>query len=592
MEWQGYFAVALILATLITLVSTRISPHIVMTGAMALLSASGVLTAAEALAGFSNPGLITVAAMFIVATGIHATGGVDLLVNRWLGQPKTIRGAQLRLCAPVILLSGFMNNTPVVATLIPGISAWARKLGIASSKLMIPLSYAAILGGTLTLIGTSTNLVVNSLYQEITGEPGFPLFAIGMIGLPACIAGLTFILIFFPRWLPDHRDDSPFANVREFTLEVAVAHDGPLVGKTIEEAGLRQLIKIYLVEIIREDSVITAVSSEEHLHGGDRLVFAGNTEAISDLLRIKGIVPASEEERPALDQAREERRLVEAALSPHSDCIGQTIRDSRFRDRYGAVILAVARSGERVSGNQGTIRLRTGDTLLLEARPAFLTRQRYNKDFLIINDLEQVQPRHHRAYLAWAILLTLVIAATTEVTSMLNAALLGAGAMLATGCCSLSQAHKSLDLNVLLTIGASFALGAALAKTGVAANIADGIILLSTDKAWLILVLAYFTVSILTELINNSAAAILMLPVVLEITSKTGLPAEPFVFAVMMAASAAFATPIGYQTNLMVYGPGGYRFSDFLKVGAPMNVFIGAISITVILIIWPLSFAT
>jgi di/tricarboxylate transporter len=588
MEWQAYFAVALTLTTLATLMFSRISPHIVMTAAMALLSASGVLTASEALAGFSNPGLATVAAMFIVATGIHATGGIDLLVNRLLGQPTSIRGAQLRLCTPVILLSGLLNNTPVVATLIPAITAWGRKLGISSSKLMIPLSYAAIMGGTLTLVGTSTNLVVNSQYQQITGEDGFPMFAIGMIGLPACLVGLAYMLWLFPRYLPDRGDEGLFGDVREFTLEVAVADDGPLVGKSVEEAGLRQLVKIYLVEIIREDSVITAVPSEEHLRGGDRLIFAGNTEAISDLLRIKGIVPATEAERPALSQAREERRLVEAALSPHSDCVGQTIRDSRFRDRYGAVILAVARSGERVSGNQGTIRLRAGDTLLLEARPAFVTRQRYNKDFLIINDLEQEQPRHHRAYLAWAILLVVVIAATTEITTMLNAALLGAGIMLATGCCSLNQAHKSLDVNVLVTIGASFALGAALAKTGVAANIADLVIAMSTGKAWLALVLAYFTVSVLTELINNNAAAILMLPIVLEICAKAGLPAEPFVFAVMMAASASFATPIGYQTNLMVYGPGGYRFSDFVKVGAPLNILIGMVSITMILCIWPL----
>ncbi len=589
MDWQAYFSIALTLTALATLILSRLSPHMVMAAAMALLSVSGVLTASEALAGFSNPGLATVAAMFVVATGIHATGGIDMLVNSLLGQPKTTRAAQLRLCGPVILLSGFLNNTPVVATLIPAISAWARKLNISPSKLMIPLSYAAILGGTLTLIGTSTNLVVNSLYQQITGEPGFSLFAIGMIGLPACLVGFTFIIWFFPKWLPDRGDDGLFGDVREFTLEVAVAHDGPLVGKSVEQAGLRQLVKIYLVEIIRADSVITAVPSEERLRGGDRLIFAGNTEAISDLLRIKGIVPASESGRPALSQAREERRLVEAALSPHSDCVGQTIRDSRFRDRYGAVILAVARGGERVSGNQGTIRLHAGDTLLLEARPAFVTRQRYNKDFLIINDLEQEQPRHDRAYLAWGILFAVVVAATTEITSMLNAALLGAGAMIASGCCSLNQAHKSLDVNVLVTIGASFALGGALVKTGVAANIADIVILLSSGKAWLTLVLAYFTVSLLTESINNNAAAILMLPIVLEISHKAGLPAEPFVFAVMMAASASFATPIGYQTNLMVYGPGGYRFRDFVKVGAPMNLLIGAVSISVILFIWPLA---
>lgn len=589
MDWQAYFSLALTLVTLAALVFSSISPHIVMTGAMALLSASGVLTASEALGGFSSPGLATVAAMFIVATGIHATGGIDMLVNGLLGRPETTRRAYLRLCAPVMLLSGFLNNTPLVATLIPAVTAWGRKLGISPSRLMIPLSYAAILGGTLTLIGTSTNLIVNSLYQQTTGQEGFPVFAITMVGLPACLVGLAYMLVFFPKFLPDRGDESLFGDVREFTLEVAVAHDGPLVGKTVEEAGLRQLVKIYLVEIIREDSVITAVPSEEHLHGGDRLVFAGNTEAISDLLRIRGIVAATEAERPALSQAREERRLVEAALSPHSDCVGQTIRDSRFRDRYGAVILAVARGGERVSGNQGTIRLRAGDTLLLEARPAFVTRQRYNKDFLIINDLEREQPRHHRAYLAWTILLVVVIAATTEITTMLNAALIGAGIMLATGCCSLNQAHKSLDVNVLVTIGASYALGAALAKTGVAANFANLVIAMSIGKAWLTLTLVYISVALLTELINNNSSAILMLPIALEISAQAGLPAEPFVFAVMMAASASFATPIGYQTNLMVYGPGGYRFSDFVKVGVPLNILIGVVSVMAILFIWPLT---
>ncbi len=588
MEWQGIFVIALTVGALGTLVFTRISTHLVMMTVLVLLSASGILAPGEALAGFSNDGLVTVAALFIVAAGIHATGGIDLIINWLLGRPRSVRAAQLRLCAPVILLSGFLNNTPIVATLIPGVNAWGRKLGIASSKLMIPLSYAAILGGTLTLIGTSTNLIVNSQYQTLTGNAGFSIFAITLIGLPVCVVGLLVMLWLFPRLLPDHRDGALFSDVREFTLEVAVAHDGPLVGKTVEEAGLRRLVKIYLVEIERDGSIVTAVSSEEHLRGGDRLVFAGNTEAISDLLRIKGIVPSIGDDRPALSQAREERCLVEAALSPHSECIGQTIRDSRFRDRYGAVILAVARGGERVSGNLGTIRLRPGDTLLLEARPAFLTRQRYNKDFLLINDLDQQQPRHHRAYLAWAILLAIVLAASTGVLSMLNASLLGAGAILATGCCSVSQAHRSLDLNVLITIGASFALGAAIYKTGVATQLAEQVMAISGGKAWLALVLAYICVSVLTEIITNNAAALMMLPIALEIAEKSHSAPEPFVFAVMMAASASFATPLGYQTNLMVYGPGGYRFRDFLRVGVPMNIIVGITSLTAITLIWPL----
>lgn len=588
MEWQGWFSLALCIVALATLTLTRIKPHLVMMAALTILSVCGILTSEEVLSGFSNHGLITVAAMFIVAAGMYSSGAVDLLINRILGRPDNVRTALSRMFGPVVLLSGFLNNTPVVATMIPAIHTWSRKIGIAPSKLMIPLSYCAILGGTLTLIGTSTNLIVNSLYQSLTGEAGFSLFSITAVGAPVAIIALLFIWIFFPKWLPDREQNKAFANLREFTLEVSVAHNGPLVGKTVEEAGLRHLQRLYLVEIERNDTVITAAPSEEKLHGGDRLVFAGDTDAISDLLRINGIVPSTDGHAQTIMTQRAERRMVEAVVSPHCTAIGHAIRDARFRDRYGAVVLAVARNGERVKGNLGSIKLQAGDTLLLEARPAFVSRQRYNKDFLLINDLDTEAPRHERAYLAWVILLGVVSAAGFELISMLNAALIGAGLMIITGCCSANQAEKSLDLNVIITIGASFALGMALQKTGVAGYLAESIIHLSDGKPWLLLILTYLTVSLLTEVITNNAAAILMLPIILEITEKAGLNNVPFVFAIMMAASASFATPLGYQTNLMVYGPGGYRFTDFLRVGLPMNAITGTATLTVLLIGWPL----
>ncbi|WP_407659242.1 SLC13 family permease [Marinobacterium weihaiense] len=589
MEWQGWFALGSMLAALAVLVLTRTGPHIVMMAVLALLSISGVLTPNEALAGFANSGLITVACMFVVAAGIHSSGGVDLLVHKVLGRPEGVRGALGRIFAPVVLLSGFLNNTPVVATMIPAIHAWSRKINVPASKLMIPLSYSAILGGTLTLIGTSTNLVVNGQYQQLTGEAGLSLFSITAVALPVVLVGVLFIWLVFPRMLPDRSDKRAFANLREFTLEVAVAPDGPLVGQTVEQAGLRSLDRVYLVEIERKGNIVTAVSSEEKLQGGDRLVFAGDTEAISDLLRINGIVPSPENgHSDTLNQDRAERCLVEAVVSTHCDAVGHAIRDARFRDRYGAVVLAVARSGERIQGNLGNIRLEAGDTLLLEARPAFVSRQRYNKDFLLINDLDKTQPRHERAWLAWGILAAVVLAAGTGLVSMLNAALVGAGLMVVTGCCNVAQAEKSLDLTVILTIAASFALGAALQKTGVATFLADGILDLSAGTPWLLLILTYLAVSVLTEMITNNAAAVLMLPIVLEVTEKAQLNQEPFIFAIMIAASASFATPLGYQTNLMVYGPGGYRFTDFLKVGVPMNLLVAVVTLTTLLLGWPL----
>ncbi|MAN50703.1 MULTISPECIES: SLC13 family permease [unclassified Marinimicrobium] len=588
MEWQGLLSLSLTLGALGTLIFTRIGPHLVMTGVMVILLVSGVLTPSEAFSGFSNSGLITVAAMFVVATGIHASGGIELIVHYLLGEPKSVRRAQMRVAFPVALFSGFLNNTPVVATMIPALRAWAKRIDVPVSKLMIPLSYSAILGGTLTLVGTSTNLVVNGQYQSMTGEAGFSLFSITAVALPVAIIGLVFIIVFFPRWLPDRREKEIFGNLREFTLEVAVAADGPLVGKTVVQAGLRNLKRIYLVEIERAGAIVPAVGSEEPLQAGDRLIFAGNTEAISDLLRIKGIV-ASTNGEPTLGREHSERRLVEAVISPHSNCINQTIRDSQFRERYGAVVLAVARNGERVPGNLGTIKLKPGDTLLLEARPAFVSRQQYNKDFLLINDLQTEAPRHQRAYLAWGILLAVVLVSATGLLPILHAGLLGAAAMLITGCCSAPQAQKSLDITVLLTIAASFALGVALDKTGVARLLGETLVSLSGGHPWLILLMVYISVSILTECITNNAAAIIMLPVVLEITEKASLSPEPYIFALMIAASASFATPLGYQTNLMVYGPGGYRFTDFLKVGAPMNVVIGISTIVVLILGWPLT---
>lgn len=592
MDLQGWFTLVLTLCALLALSLTNVRAHVVMTAVLTVLSLFGILSPSEALSGFANSGLITVAAMFVVAAGLHSSGAIDLLVNRVLGTPKTARGALGRMFPPVTLLSAFLNNTPVVATMIPALHLWSRRISVAPSKLMIPLSYCSILGGTVTLIGTSTNLVVNGQYEALTGKPGFSLFAMTAMSLPVAVLGLAFMWLFFPKWLPERKDREAFGNLREFTLEVAVAERGPLVGKSVQEAGLRHLKRVFLVEIERRGMILTAVSSEQRLEGGDRLVFAGDTDAISDLLRVNGIVASAErgdESGVHLATDRAERRLVEVVVSPHCSAIGEAIRDARFRSRYGAVVLAVARHGERVKGNLGTIKLMAGDTLLLEARPAFVSRQQHSKDFLLVNDTNNAPPRHERAVLAWVILAVIVGAAGLDIISMLNASLVGAGLMILFGCCSTDQAERSLDLGVLITIAASFAAGAALEKTGVAAFLATSLIKLSGGTPWLLLVLIYASVSFLTEVITNNSAALLVLPVVLKLTEEAGLNEVPFVFAVMMAASASFATPIGYQTNLMVQGPGGYRFSDFIRVGIPMNLFVGALTITFLLLLWPLT---
>ncbi|MDP2177245.1 SLC13 family permease [Methylicorpusculum sp.] len=588
MDWHGWLTVLLTAGVLLTLIFSRFTPDLVLMVALTVLSVAGVLDPKQALSGFSNEGLITVAAMFVIAAGISSTGGVEMVVNQLLGNPKTTQGALLRLVLPLIPLSAFLNNTPVVATMIPAVTRWSKRIGIAPSKLMIPLSYTAILGGTLTLIGTSTNLVLNGQYQALTGKKGFELFDITLIGLPVAVVGVLFIVLCMPFMLPNRQSAAEqFADRKKFTFEVAVANNGPLEGVTVAKAGLRNLQRIYLVEIERHGSIVTAVSSEEKLQGGDRLVFVGETSAIFDILRINGLVP-SDSQTPVIDKDTPERCLVEAVVSQRCDSIGKAIRDSHFRDRYGAVVLAVARDGEAIQGNLGSIELQPGDVLLLEARPAFVTRQRVQRDFLLINDLEETRPNHQRAKLAWVLLLGVIGAATFGLTSMLNAALVGAALIVLTGCCSIAEARRSLDLTVLVSIAASFALGNALQVSGAADFIAHHILSIADGNPWILLGLTYVTVSILTEVITNNAAALLMLPIVLAITGSQGLNPEPFVFATMMAASASFATPLGYQTNLMVYGPGGYHFKDFVRVGVPMNIITAITTVGLIPFIWPL----
>ncbi|MGF1755830.1 SLC13 family permease [Vibrio makurazakiensis] len=590
MSYEGWFTLALTVLVLFTLIKTSIGPHIVMMAALTILSVTGILTTKEVLSGFSNSGLITVAAMFVVAAGIYHSGGINFIVNRLLGNPKTVRGALLRIFLPVAPLSAFLNNTPVVATMLPAMIAWSNKTNIAPSRLLIPLSYTAILGGTVTQIGTSTNLIVNGQYQSLTGESAFGLFDITIISLPVAILGMLFIYILSPLLLPDTRENKPLSKVREFTLEVCVTKDGALDGKSIKEAGLRSLKGLFLVEIERGDSVLPTVSPDEILQGGDRLVFAGETKAITDLLKIDGIeAPGNLEQPLLLEHKRQERALVEVVVSPFFEALGTSIRDSEFRNKYDAVVLAVARNSERLNSNLGAIKIQAGDTLLLETKPEFASNQMFNREFLLVNVPEHETPNHEKASLSWLFLIVAVTSAATGLTSMLNASLVAAGAMLVFGCLSARQAEKSLDITVILTIGASFALGLALQKSGVASYLAELIVGLSSGNAVILLVLTYVTVSVLTEVITNNAAAVLMLPLIIEVTENASLNPTPYIFAIMMAASASFATPLGYQTNLMVFGPGNYRFSDYLKIGIPMNLLVGMTTITILYLVFPLT---
>lgn len=588
MSPDAWITVSIIIGTMGMLIATRLAPDLILVGSLTLLMVCGALTPAEALTGLSNPALATVAVLYVVAAGLTETGGIHAVGTRLLGRPRSITSAQLRLMLPVTALSGFLNNTPVVAMLVPFIEQWARRLRMPVSRLMIPLSYAAILGGCLTAIGTSTNLIIYGLVESTTdlGKMGF--FEIGKLGLPVAVTGFAFLLATGWWLLPDRKPPlrQPEKS-REYTLEMLLEADSPLVGRTVEEAGLRNLPDAYLAEIERDNMILPAVSPTVRLQQGDRLLFVGVVESMVDLLRVRGLVPAPDQ-LFKLNAPRAQRRIFEVVISPSCPIAGGSIRHGRFRTRYDAVVIAAARNGERIKGKIGEIEIRPGDTLLLESRPSFLERQRNSRDFLLVSEVQDATlPRHDRAWLSLAILAFMVTTAALGLLSMLEAALISAALMVGTRCVSVSAARSFVDWSVVTAIGASLGIGQALYVTGAASAIAEAWIALAGDSPWLGLIAVYLVTSLFTEIITNNAAAVLVFPIAQATAASLEVSLWPFAAVVMIAASASFATPIGYQTNMMVYGPGGYRFTDYLRIGIPMNLLVGVVAVALAPLIWP-----
>jgi len=588
MGWEAWTTCGLIAFLVGLLAFTRHSPDIILIGGVTILLVLGILTPGDALSGLAKEGMVTVGVLYVVVAGVRGTGGMAWIVQNLLGRPKSVFGGQARIMGPVAGMSAFLNNTPVVAMMIPAISEWAKKMRFPVSKLMIPLSYAAIFGGICTLIGTSTNLVVNGLVISETNLPSLGMFTVTWVGLPCALVGAGYVLL-VSRWLlPDRKPaisitDDP----RQYSVEMIVEATGTLAGKTIEQAGLRHLPHLYLMEIERDGEVRPAVGPHEVLQADDRLVFVGVVGSVIELQKMRGLKPATDQIFK-LDGPRAQRRLIEAVVSNTCPLVGVSIREGRFRTVYGAVVIAVARNGVRINAKIGDIVLQPGDTLLLEALPAFVAQHRDSRHFYLVSEIaESAQPRYERAPVAMLILLGMVAAVTMGALSMFKAALLAAGLMVVTRCCRMSAARRSVDWHVLLVIAASFGLGRALQTSGAAEVIAGGLIGLAGGRPWLTLVVVYAVTTVFTEIITNNAAAILIFPIALASAQKLGVNLMPFVVAIMVAASASFATPLGYQTNLMVYGPGGYRFTDYTRIGLPLNILMGVVTVLLAPLVWP-----
>lgn len=581
-----------IIVTILVLVALAYEKpaDMVFAGAIVLLSLSGVITAQEAFGGFVSGSLLMVAALFLVTAGLQETGVVDLIGAKVLGPARTELGGLVMLSLFCVCTSAFLNNTPIVAMLIPVVMSWCRRQHVAPSKLLIPLSFMTILGGCCSRIGTSTNLVVDGLMaKEGLVEMGF--FEIAWAGIPCAVIGLTYMLTIGRKMLPERKElmEQLGDSRREYTVEMVVTPTCRLIGQNIEAAGLRRLPGLFLIEIDRRGSIIAPVSPDTVLESNDRLVFTGVVETIVDLKKIPGLEPATE----AMDKASQEqrrRRLCEVVISRSSPLVGQTVREAQFRSHYNAAIVAIHRNGARLATKIGDVKLEAGDTLLMQTGPNFVQAHRNNADFYLVSDVEGSQPmRHERWLVALAIfagLLAVMFFGKGE-TAMLGAFVAG-GLMIVTRCMSASDGRQAIDWQILIAIGASFGLGTALEKSGAAMYVSTQLVAMTEPFGpYATLAAIYFVTMVLNELITNNGAAALAFPFCIKAAELSNCDPRPFVMAVALAASFAFASPVGYQTHMMVFGPGGYRFMDFVKVGAPLNLLLWVTCIILIPMIWP-----
>lgn len=590
MSIEFWYTTILIIFMSIALVKEWMDTEITIFSVLMLLILGGVVSVKEAFIGFSNIGVLTIGLLFIVAGALQITGALNYVTPLIFGnRGNYLRRKLVRILLPVSAISAFMNNTPIVALFIPTVRAWAEKYNFSPSKFLIPVSYAAILGGMCTLIGTSTNLIVHGLLIE-SGRPGFSFFEITGAGLPAAVAGLIFIIFLAPRLLPERKE--PLVELgektREFVIELKVTSNYQNIGKTIEQAGLRHLRGLFLFQVERDGKVIAPAKPDERIQVGDRLFFTGLPKTILELQRTPGLQLIKDSTFDLKQYDSDQIKTYEAVVSASSPLVGKNVRESNFREKYGAVIIAIHRNGVRINKKIGDIVLHPGDTLLLLAEKRFLKKWYHSNDFYLISSTEAIYSKPQwQARLSISIFLIMIFLAVLKVIPLITAAGLAVIALILTRSISPGDARDMIQWKVLLVIAGAFGIANAIQNSGLAELLGQFAVNL-TMPLGIPAVLAgiYILTSLYTSIITNNAAAAFLFPVALTIASGMNLDIRPFAITVAIAASASFATPISYQTNLMVYGPGGYKFSDYLKIGIPLQILVGVISISMIYILY------
>ncbi|MGE0552320.1 MAG: SLC13 family permease [Gemmatimonadales bacterium] len=588
MGWTAWYALGVTVLTILALARDWVAPATAMMGGAVLLLLAGVVSPTEAFSGFGNPAPMTVAALYILARAVEKTGLLNPLIYGLLGGGDGERATLARLLLPAVVASAFLNNTPIVAMLIPVVLAWCERRGASPSRFLMPLSFGVVLGGVGTAIGTSTNLVVSGLLES-QGMAPMGLFEITPVGLPVIGVALV-VLVLTTRWLLPDR--TPVAgrldgDVREFMVQMRVVPEGPMAGREVEAAGLRNLQGVFLVQIERIDGELVApVGPETVLRAEDRLWFVGRVDMVVDLQKMRGLESAEQRQLTHFDTAR--HTFTEAVLGPASPLVGRTIKELEFRSRYQAAVVAIHRSGERIRAKLGEVRLKVGDTLLLLTDQAFHSRWRDRNDFLLVAPLGGTPPGvTKKAWLVGLVAVGIVFLAGAGVLPILQAALAGVALLIMAGVLTAGEARSAVDLDVIIVIAASFAYGVAIENTGLAAVVAHGISgIFGGFGAHAVLFGVVVATVLLTELVTNNAAAALMFPIGLEAARALSLEPRSFAIAVAVAASCSFLTPIGYQTNTMVYGPGGYRFTDYARLGLPLTITMIVMIVIMVPIVW------
>lgn len=587
---HAWITIATVLAMFTVLLFTKLRSDLVFLCAIGILYVTGVLDAKEALSGISSVSVAVVGVLFVVIAGLTHTGVLQWIVKHWLGIPKTFTKAVLRLMIPVAALSSFLSNTTVVALFVNIVKIWSKKLNITPSKLLIPLSYASGMGGVCTLIGTPPNLIISGLYEEKTGE-AMNILATTLPGL-FCLAVGILSIIAMRRLLPDRKSpEEAFESIGDYTVEMLVPSDNENIGKTIGELGFNTLPGGSLVELRRFDGekVLSPVSDDEPLMGGDRLVYAGKIDELLDLERTHGLVNADHHVFCYDEVNSAKHTLRTAYINFGSSLIGTTMGKNGFEKKNNLTLIAVSRRGSRIEQSPRSVELKAGDTLLLDSVSGLKTDTKALSTDLHFFESEEIANIDYRTLISTCIMIAMVALSAFNVMPLLNCAVLAVFAMLLFRCCSPEQAMRAVNWDILMVFAGSAVLGLAIQKTGIAEWIANSILDICGTNPYVVMSAICLVATFITEFISNTAAGAMFFPIMYEAAVKMGYEPFPFLIALMIAVSSSFATPIGSPTHMLVYGPGGYRFGDFLRIGLLMNLIILAANILIVNLIYPLT---